>query len=348
MRSLLTSPLGMLYKAITILRNWGYDEGILKIHRESIPVISVGNITVGGNGKTPFCHVLVALLKSMGWRPVILSRGYKGRVKGPYEVNKDDTHLLVGDEPLMMALHRQCPVVVARDRVKGVRFIVAKSLGDIVVLDDGFQHRRLWRDVDLVCCSVSSKESIRSFFEGRLLPQGMLREDRKRALQRATALIMTHQREYDEKRSSLFSSSLHCDIPLFETWVEPKEFVSVKHPHLTRPFEGDWSEVELIGVCGLARPEGFFKVLAHAHGKHLRTYSYPDHSSIPISFFKALCNADSRSVIVMTEKDMVKLRTISSAIPDNVFWLRIVTHLRDSYSFGKFLASSIQSKKSFK
>lgn len=170
-------PLGLLYGAITERRmlRQGFDAGI--------PVICVGNYHVGGAGKTPTVLALTKLLRELGETPVVLSRGYGGRLKGPVMVDRErHTASDIGDEPLMMV--RDVPVVVAHDRLEGVA--LAKSRGATVVLmDDGFQNPRLLKDASLIVI-----DSERGLGNGKVFPAGPLRAPLKAQLARTDALVL--------------------------------------------------------------------------------------------------------------------------------------------------------------
>jgi tetraacyldisaccharide 4'-kinase len=167
-------PLAAVYGLGVWMRNALFDAGVRRVHRLPVPVVSVGNLTVGGTGKTPFVAWLVERARARGRRPGVLARGYR-RAAGA-ELN-DEGLLLAGRFP-------DLPQVQDPDRVRGGRALVARGV-DLIVLDDGFQHRRLHRDRDLVCLDAE-----RPFAGGLLLPAGNLREPRA-ALRRASAVVLT-------------------------------------------------------------------------------------------------------------------------------------------------------------
>ncbi len=167
-------PLGLLYGTAAALRNWSFDAGLRQVHRLSVPVVSIGNLAVGGTGKTPTAAWLCTLARARGRRPGVLARGY-GRAPGA----------LLNDEGLM--LQRELPWLLQEqdpDRVAGGRRLVAAG-ADFLVLDDGFQHRRLHRDLDVVCLDATLP-----FGNGQCLPAGDLREFRS-GLRRAGAILLT-------------------------------------------------------------------------------------------------------------------------------------------------------------
>ena len=173
-------PLGLLYGGVAAVRNWTFDAGLRTVHRLPVPVVSVGNLTVGGTGKTPTVAWLVALARSRGRRPGVLARGY-GRAAGA--LLNDEGTMLQGRLPWL--LQEQDP-----DRVAAGKRLVAKGV-DYVVLDDGFQHRRLHRDLDLVCLDAELP-----FANGHCLPAGDLREFRS-GLRRAGLVLLTRAGRLD-------------------------------------------------------------------------------------------------------------------------------------------------------
>lgn len=173
------------------LRAWCYRNRLFKIHRMPCIVISIGNITSGGTGKTPMTLYVAELLQRLGYRSAILSRGYKGGAEKGGGIVSDGQNLLMtpeeaGDEPFMMARALEnIPVLVGRDRVASGRLAVSRFAPDVLLLDDGFQHRRIFRDIDIVLL-----DSARPFGNRFLLPRGSLREPPD-ALTRADAIIFT-------------------------------------------------------------------------------------------------------------------------------------------------------------
>ena len=170
--------LSKLFQVGVEVRNYLFDVGLRKQAKSKLPVISIGNITVGGSGKTPVSALMVETLIELGKKPVLLSRGYGGSSKGPTLVKVETTAKLVGDEALMQArgFNFEIPVVISRKRSLGAKFIEENNLGDIIVLDDGFQHRMLSRDLDIVVLDISEKNFETRFKLGRMLPAGRFRE----------------------------------------------------------------------------------------------------------------------------------------------------------------------------
>lgn len=244
----------------------------------SIPLISVGNITVGGSGKTPFVIWLCGELKERGYKPVVLCRGDGGALKEPRRVLPNDAASEVGDEALLLALNAQAPVVAGKKRVAGIK--LAAKLGDVIVLDDGFQYRQLKRACDIV---LIPDEGIGN---GYLIPAGPLRENVD-ALERADLLVRT-----GEDKSE----------PLGKTreWCWQPEIQDI------RPLRGgELPDGEgFLAVAGIARPERFFKAaakLAHVE-KEIR---FNDHHAYTVDDVQRILGHGLP--VLTTEKDAVKL-----------------------------------------
>ena len=181
--------LALIYGAVVKVRNTLYDLGVLNIHKVPLLVVSVGNIEAGGTGKTPFTMALADGLFQRGRKVSIITRGYKGTLKGPVLVEHHHLSEEVGDEALLMSRLMKVPVVKSPDRVKGALFARAYLGSEIVVLDDGFQHRRLHRDLDIVLVSRDVKGE-------KLLPAGTLREHAT-SLKRANVIVALKGADYN-------------------------------------------------------------------------------------------------------------------------------------------------------
>lgn len=192
-------PLGLLYGSVAALRNLVYDQGWLRAHRVGVPVISIGNITVGGTGKTPMAEFLLGKLLEMGLRPGYLSRGYGRRSHGfAWVVPGRGGAEMYGDEALQVASgHAEVPVAVCEDRVAGAGRMLAEREIDVLVLDDAFQHRRIARDLDVVMVDAT-----RAPWRDWPLPSGRLREFR-RGLRRSHALVVSKAGNEAEARDAL-------------------------------------------------------------------------------------------------------------------------------------------------
>lgn len=308
------AALSWLYGVVVRLRGRWYDRGWLRAVRVSLPVLSVGNITVGGNGKTPLCIALVEELRARGLKPVVLSRGYGGRTRGPYVVRPDDDAQKVGDEPLLMAQRLGVPVVVARRRVRGARLIEREKLGDVIVLDDGFQHRRLARDIDIVAIDVGSEAAIHEFCHGALLPAGRWREDRDRAIARADLFVLV-------SRSG--RTPPDDQIAQVTALLQGKPYFHAR-PHATEVIACDGEELlwtrEVAAFCGIASPEAFFSTLEGLGFNLVARESFPDHHSFRAEEIAALRTRFPNRALICTEKDAVKCKAFGV---QGLFHLRV-------------------------
>ena len=276
-------PLGLLYGAITERRmlRQGFDAGI--------PVICVGNYHVGGAGKTPTVLALTKLLRELDETPVVLSRGYGGRLKGPVMVDRArHTAADIGDEPLMMV--RDVPVAVARDRLDGVA--LAKSQGATVILmDDGFQNPRLLKDASLIVI-----DSERGLGNGKVFPAGPLRAPLRAQIARTDALVMIGN---GHAANDVAAEIAKCDKPELRAHLKPDAA----------------SVAQLLGkkvfaFAGIGDPERFFRTLRASGIEVARTRPFADHHMFSRDEIAALV-ADAQHeqlTLVTTEKDLARLR----------------------------------------
>jgi len=283
------TPVSALFGVAVTLRRALYRRGWLARHTVGVPVVVVGNVTVGGSGKTPLVRALVEALRARGWHPGIVSRGYGGAVSGVRAVRPDDDPALVGDEPLLLA--REAFVTVGANRVAAARALLAEHPEiDVIVADDGLQHYALARDVEIV--AIDAKHG---FGNGWLLPAGPLREGARRAMD-ATARVVTSSADDGPRRAGAFASSL---VPL--PWRSVDGVTPV--PDLAALPRGT-----VHAVAAIAHPQRFFDTVA-AQSIQAVTHAFPDHHP-----FRARDLAfDGARAILMTEKDAVKCRRIADA-----------------------------------
>jgi tetraacyldisaccharide 4'-kinase len=277
------APASLLYRAVTAARNTLYDRGALSVAMPSVPVVSVGNLTVGGTGKTPLSAWIVSALKARGARPGIVMRGYGE------------------DEPRVHELiNPDIPVVVNADRVQGVRDAVAADV-DVVVLDDAFQHRRIGRLEDVVLVSADQwREPI------RLLPAGPWRE-RPSALSRASLVIVTRKAVEGSVAAELRARL----APL--TATGSGAVAALELSDLRNVVTGEARSLSDIGgtrllvAAGIGDPESFAAQL-RAAGSHVDLRSFPDHHVYDVPDIARLAR-DARAFdhVVCTLKDAVKL-----------------------------------------
>jgi tetraacyldisaccharide 4'-kinase len=257
------SLVALFYAAVVRLRTYFYRKKFFSSIKVSPPVISVGNITVGGNGKTPLCLFLAQSLKARGFSPVILMRGYKGNsVSRPRQITSNDSVEEVGDEALLVAERSNVPVVVAKNKYLGARFIEEKLLGNIIVLDDGHQHLALEREVNIVLADVSSEKSVRDLVEGKMLPAGRWRESFASGMARADVVILNRRSpgSPEEALTSAITSRLNSHTPFFKCSLNVEGvFPSLKS---NTPIKEPKELGQVVAFCGLANPEPFFDTIS--------------------------------------------------------------------------------------
>ena len=291
----------MIYRPLVGLRNRHYDR-VGRSHRAALPVLSVGNLVVGGTGKTPTVAWIVARLLAEGRRPAVVSRGYGGTAGvGPLVVSKGDGPLCTaeqcGDEPWLLArkLIGAC-VVVGSDRRRGVERV--QQLGaDVVVLDDGFQHRRLARDLDIVLLDAEEP-----FGNGRLLPAGPLREPLE-SLGRAGLVILTRSdpdRDYEEVQQTV--RRYQATAPILRASHRRAGFFDPDGRSAPTPSR-------VVAFCGIAKPDSFRAALEAEGCDVARLTARRDHHPYSKSELLELRRAAESldAVLVTTEKDLARL-----------------------------------------
>lgn len=289
LRAWLLFPLALLFGALAKLRRrW------LRPQRIDVPVIVVGNIAVGGSGKTPVVEWLVSLLSAAGYRPGVISRGHGGQVSGPAEVPVDGDPRLYGDEPVLLAQLCGCPLVVGRDRAAAARELRRRHPQcDVVVADDGMQHYRLGRDIEIAVVDEATLGN------RLLLPSGPLREPVGRLAE--VELVIAH---------GALSAALRRrvrQVPVFPMQLEGSELRNVRDP-AQRCELAALAGQPVHAVAGIGRPERFFAQLA-ASGLEVLPHPFPDHHNFrpeDIAFGDDL-------PVLMTAKDAVKCRAFASS-----------------------------------
>ncbi len=321
-----------MYRFFTRLRNRLYDNGSLKSFHASLPVFCVGNITAGGNGKTPLVCYLVSCLKQMGRMPVVLSRGYGGSEKGPYLIQSGDCAQLVGDEPRMMSEMLGVPVVIARKRVEGAQFVQNESLGDVIVLDDGYQHRQLARNLNIVVANIGSPSSTEAFLRGRVIPFGRFREDRDEAFKRADAIVFAHRKpqglsQLDKRLIAVLPEGL----PFYQSFIRT-----------TGVYREDGTKVdpqEAYLFCAIAAPEVVIDTL-QCEGFRVRGHRFfTDHAEYSLVRMHQILKSAGDALPVCTEKDFVKL---PNELKNRVAVLKTETCLEDDEHFKQQVQSVLQ------
>jgi tetraacyldisaccharide 4'-kinase len=278
------NPLTGLYGAATALRNTLYDRAALSSRQLEQPVISVGNLSVGGSGKTPFVIALGKLLKARGIRFDVLSRGYGRKTRGVLVVETDGRAADFGDEPLLIAQRLGVPVVVGESRYQAGQVAEQKFQPQLHLLDDGFQHRSLARDFDLVLMTERD-------FDDRLLPSGRLREPLS-SLQRADAIVLPRELSVPAAVSNLFAQ------PGKAAW------------RMTREINFSEPPASPIVFCGIARPRQFFTQVRAAGIAAAAEIEFGDHHAYSRTDMERLLAMRAKlgaGGFLTTEKDAINL-----------------------------------------
>ena len=303
---LMLLPLNPLYRGAVALRAAAYDRQWLRQRRLDVPVISVGNLTFGGTGKTPMVVALVRDLIHRGRKPAVLTRGYRRNTDHQLVLVGPDPRQTVaeaGDEPLEMARRLPgVPVVVDADRSRAG--VEAQRLGaDVVVLDDGFQHLQLARDLDLVLLDAGDP-----WGGGRLPPLGRLREPMS-ALARADAVVVTKVPADHEPTVAAIAEQVRGLRPGIPVVAARTRITRIRQP------DRGWSEPEVLAgapvfaFAGLGRPQGFAEVLETAGAEVVGCHWFPDHHVYHSDDLVELAAEAERAggTLVTTAKDAVKL-----------------------------------------
>lgn len=284
--ALILLPLAILFRALSAIRLALYRHGILRSWRASVPVVVVGNITAGGTGKTPLVIWLCERLRRDGYRPGVVSRGYGGKSRGwPRDVKATSDPRKAGDEPVMIAEATGCPVVVGSDRVAAARAIVEHHRVNVIVSDDGLQHYRLARDIEI--CVV---DGARRFGNGRCLPAGPLREPVSR-LKQVDFIVTNGDARPGEHAMRIVPGSL-------------RQLASGNRV----PLAEFSRETPIHAVAGTGNPSRFFALLRD-QGFRVEEHAFPDHHQ----FRERDLAFAGEAPIVMTTKDAVKCRQFATA-----------------------------------
>jgi tetraacyldisaccharide 4'-kinase len=277
------NPLSAIFGAGVAVRNALYDHGIFHVKKLAVPVVSIGNISVGGSGKTPFVVALGQLLAERGIAFDVLSRGYGRTSTEIAVVDPQGSATQFGDEPLLIARKLQVPVIVGADRYRAGLLAEQKFSSKLHLLDDGFQHRRLHRDFDIVLLPSEDQA-------GSLLPPGRLREPIT-ALKRADAVV------------------------LFDSQTQPMEGKHVWHG--ARLIELPATGGKIIAFSGIARPRQFLEGLKSSKSEIVGALSFRDHHRYDqrdIDRLLALRKQTGADGFITTEKDLINLGPLASQL----------------------------------
>ncbi len=339
-------PFSLIYGMIIRFRNQLYDKKIFRsLKVENVKIISVGNITVGGTGKTPVTKFLAILLRDMGFKVAILSRGY-GRKSKKTVVVSDGKKILVridhaGDEPFLLARQlKNIPVVVEADRYKGALLIQKKFYPDIILLDDGYQHRRLHRDFNILLIDASS-----GFGDGLLLPAGFLREPIT-SLKRADLIWLTRIDQAENLNQLIKIIQNFSSSPIMTSYHQTVEIIQAGTGN--RADLSFLNQKQVFLFSGIANPKSFEKAVTDSganivyHLKFADHYDYKDKDISKIIYKAQNTNAD---LILTTEKDYVRLSDLIHNF-SKIYFLTIEIRIGDYFEILKNKLSSVLYKSS--
>jgi len=328
---LVLRPLGKAYALLMRVRSFLYKNGLLNRYRPLVPVISVGNLAMGGSGKTPCVIHLAKLLVNNGFKPAVVSRGYGGKATNSVNIVADGASILLdsylaGDEPRLIA--ESVPgaaVLTGKDRRHPCRYATERLDCDIILLDDGFQHLRLLRDIDIVVFNASEL-----YKNMHVFPGGFLREPLV-ALKRSDCFIIsgcTTENQHKVIRFSRYLSGEHPHTSLFHAQFVPRCYVDPcgeTYPldHISSP---------AMAFCGIASPDRFKNSIDELNVQLTNFKSFPDHhrySKNDVANLQSLAEKQRARCLLTTEKDLVKLADSPWSLP--IFALRMEITVSPSF-----------------
>ena len=342
-------PLSPLYSCVMANRSTLYQKGFFKQHKLEVPVISVGNLVLGGTGKTPLVHYIAKLLLHHKKKPAILSRGYKGTACGKINIVSNGIDILLdavhaGDEPRLLAEKLpKTPVITGKKRSVTGRFAIDTFGVDSLILDDGFQHMSLKRDLDLILFSAQKRLG-----NGRVLPGGDLREPLS-ALERADAFVITGvETPLDDNLEDFikFLHNLFPETPVFTGFYQSEDTIY-------RTYSGtndtlnllDVRNIPVYGFCGIAQPDSFYDILRKSDLNLVGFESFEDHHAYISDDIKSICNnglSAGAQAMITTEKDLVKIRNI---FPQDFPLLTLRIRFQMDKDFDRYLLKNLETFK---
>lgn len=278
-------PLSFIFIDVAKFRRWLYKKGYKPVAKLPVPVIIVGNLTVGGTGKTPLVIYLVTQLKAAGFKPGVIARGYGGQSDvWPQRVTAESDVTLIGDEPLLIARQAHCPVAVGPVRADSARLLLENNDCDVIISDDGLQHYALHRDIEIVVV-----DGLRRFGNNFCLPSGPLREPQERLQE--VDFVVCNGGEAEEN----------------EILMQLEGAYAVNMQSQERKSLAEFKTLNCHALAGIGNPQRFFDDLKR-HGIECQTHSFPDHYAYTAKGIR-FKDAD---VVLMTEKDAVKCMDFAS------------------------------------
>ncbi|WP_432673167.1 tetraacyldisaccharide 4'-kinase [Flavobacterium sp. SM2513] len=330
---ILLFPFAILYGLITSIRNFFFDKGILKSTSFNIPVIAVGNLSVGGTGKTPQIEYLIRLLFQK-YKVATLSRGYKRKSEGFVLADETSNAEILGDEPFQyFQKFPQIQVAVDANRTNGIQQLLAqKNPPEIILLDDAFQHRKVKAGLYILLTAYADL-----YCDDFILPMGNLRESRSGA-KRAKIIIVTKcpkTLSLDEKNKMKAKLNLNSNQKLFFTSISYDETVFSKNGQIP---VAEIQSIDKVLLAGIAKPEPFFNYLKKEGDEVLR---FPDHHHFSDSEIVEVKRKANHKLIITTEKDYVR---IADKFPkEQLFYLPIKSEfMEDANVFDKSILNFIE------
>lgn len=341
---ILLIPLVPVYALIIGLRNLFFDKSVFKSKKVNAKVVSVGNLTIGGSGKTPFVIYLTNLLKESGYKPSVLSRGYGRTTKGYLLVSKNGEPLTevqnCGDEIYQTVIECKVPAAVCENRVEGAKKLLEEVETNIIVLDDGFQHRWIDRNLDIVLFDQKFLLD-KSLFNQSLLPLGIMREGFN-SLHRSDTIII-NRKFCKEPDKNLIERLRIYNKPIFTAYYKAISFVDMtrKTEYSLEEFNGQESLV----ISGIANPTSFLSILKDVGVNTENKIIFRDHKNYTLKEVQQIrrefYQTNSHSVVT-TEKDAVKLLQFSREFDDiDIFYLKIALCMDDEESLKRYLSEKI-------
>jgi len=306
MLRLLLSVVSVFYWIAVGIRNLLFDQKIIKQHKEDVPVLSVGNITAGGTGKTPLVIWLCNLLKEKNIRCAVLTRGYKAE-----NFESLDGQQAFMDEPAVF--EQNCPdvpVIIQADRIAGAILAVDTYSAKALIMDDGFQHRKLYRDLDIITI-----DAMDPFGSGKLLPAGLLREPAG-SLRRADIVVMTRCDKVSKENLEAIAAEIwqiNPDLPIVKSIHQPVSII-YSNTKIAPPDELNGKNV--FAFCGIGNPNAFFETLKVLGANLTGCRSFNDHYHYVAEDINKIAQTASKSdakMILTTEKDWTKIQSLLAA-----------------------------------
>lgn len=278
-------PLSWLYRALSSLNKWAYQHGVKKAYTAPVPVMVIGNITVGGSGKTPLLIALVQYLQKNHVKVGVISRGYGGQGPFPYYVNHQALPQNVGDEPCLIVQSTAVPLVVGANRKENIELLLSKCQLDLIISDDGLQHYALNRQLEWIVFDAN-----RGLGNEKILPEGYLREPKQRL---NTATVIEHAQHAQ--------SELNMQLAAGQPYLLNQQQNKIFNP-----------KQKFYAVVGIGYPQRFYATLKSIGINDFEQHEFVDHHAYQIEDLKTLTD----HAIITTEKDAVKLRALLSEYSD--------------------------------